>query len=52
MKETRGKTKGDQEAKGMESKISYMLTAKFVVRERGGGRERERQTKRGGEMFR
>ena len=41
MKETRGKTKGDQEAKGMESKISYMLTAKFVVRE-GGGRERER----------
>ena len=44
MKETRGKTKGDQEAKGMESKISYMLTAKFVVRERGGGGEKERET--------
>lgn len=43
MKETRGKTKGDQEAKGMESKISYMLTAKFVVREGGGERKRERQ---------
>lgn len=53
MKETRGKTKGDQEAKGMESKISYMLTAKFVVREGGGGeRERDRERKRGGEMFR
>ena len=49
MKETRGKIKGDQEAKGMESKISYMLTAKFVVRERGGGEketEKERETDR------
>ena len=46
MKETRGKIKGDQEAKGMESKISYMLMAKFVVRERGGGGEKEKEKER------